>query len=614
MRRCLSLGLEFRLDLSDLDHVNATLTPRHPREEDLAPSFDVPDSGGEQDIGGHPAEAQPHGTGSLAAGPSLLCGDESTRRRMLDMERHMRPARAALFVVMAATLVVLGPSIGWWPLAPLGAVVAGFLIADRMAPKSSRPEYCFMAAWAFSQLMIGMSVVLTGGPRSLFLPWLAIPAATLSSRFNARGVAAGVIWTGAIMIAVSVGVNPAVIAASPQRLLVPLTLLAGVTILSTALMRSDVKHRAAAAIDPLTGLFNRQTLTLRAAELVEQARVTEMPIAVIIGDLDHFKRANDRHGHLVGDEVLRDIANILRTTLRTFDYIYRYGGEEFVILVPGSGEATALATAERLRVAVAGSQPAGLDMTMSFGVGVSNGHDVAFDDLLIAADRALYCAKADGRDRVHFGHARAAIPLKSPEASLAARAPRQEDGKVDGAEATPASAFAAAQRMFLMGQSLDMQALAGELGVSSATLNGWCGPREQLLGEILGSLSEELLRRAKADHREDSGAGRILAIYHQYVGALVNSRPLQVFLQQETHAALQILTSSEGYVQPRMVRMLHELLREEQEAGTLVPQTDLLNLAYAIVRLTEGFLYQDAVVATEPQVERAVRIVALLLD
>lgn len=333
---------------------------------------------------------------------------------MLDMERHMRPARAALFAMLAATLVVLGPWIGWWPLAPLGVGVAGFLIADRVMPKSSRPEYCIMAAWAVAQLMIGMSVVFTGGPRSLFLPWLAIPAATLSARFNTRGVIAGVVWTVAIMIAASVGVNPTVIADSPQRLLVPLTLLVGVTLLTTALMHSDVKHRAAATIDPLTGLFNRQSLTLRAAELIEQARVTQTPMALMIGDLDHFKEVNDRHGHLVGDDVLREIANILRTTLRTFDYIYRYGGEEFVILLPGTGEATAVATAKRLRAAVAGSQPAGLDMTMSFGVSVSNCQETTLDDLLVAADRALYDAKADGRDRVRVGHALEAIPLKTP--------------------------------------------------------------------------------------------------------------------------------------------------------------------------------------------------------
>jgi diguanylate cyclase (GGDEF)-like protein len=391
-------------------------------------------------------------------------------------------------------------------------------------------------------------------------------------------------------------------------------LLAGVTLLTTALMRSDVKHRAASVIDPLTGLFNRQALTFRAAELIEQARVTETPIAVLIGDLDHFKRVNDRHGHLVGDDVLREVANTLRTTLRTFDYIYRYGGEEFVILLPGNEQADAVASAERLRVAVAGSQPAGLDMTMSFGVGVSNGHDAALDDLLIAADRALYCAKADGRDCVRFGDAQGAIPLQSPEASVAAHAARRDGDEVDATTTAPASAFAAAQRMFLKGQRVDMQALADELGVSSETLYGWCGQREQLLGEILSSRSEELLLRAKADHVEHSGAGRILAIYRQYLGALVNARPLQVFLRQETHVALQILTSSKGYVQPRSVQMLDELLREEQDAGAFAPQTDLLSLAYAIVRLSEGFLYNDTIVATEPQVERVTRIIALLLD
>jgi diguanylate cyclase (GGDEF)-like protein len=200
--------------------------------------------------------------------------------------------------------------------------------------------------------------VLTGGARSLFLPWLAIPAATLSARFNTRGVVAGVVWTAGIMIVVTLGVDPAAIERNPERLLVPLTLLAGVTLLSTALMHSDVKHRAAAAVDPLTGLFNRQALTLRAAELVEQARVTQTPLAVIIGDLDHFKNVNDRQGHLVGDDVLREVSNILRTTLRTFDYIYRYGGEEFVVLLPGNEQADAVATAERLRVAVAGAKPA----------------------------------------------------------------------------------------------------------------------------------------------------------------------------------------------------------------------------------------------------------------
>jgi diguanylate cyclase (GGDEF)-like protein len=603
------------VEVSDLDRVNQTLTPSHLREGQPAPSFERPDAG-EEDEGTELAGGQPDLPSSRAHGASLLCEDEATRRRMLDMEHHLRPARAALFVLLAVTLIVLGPSIGWWPLAPLGAAVAGFLIADRVVVRSARPEYCFMGAWAFAQLMIGLSVVLTGGPRSLFLPWLALPASTLAARFGTRGVVAGVIWTLAIMVAASVGVNPAVVAASPARLLVPVTLLAGVTLLSTGLMRSDVKHRAASLIDPLTGLFNRQALTLRGAELVEQARVTDTPIAVMIGDLDHFKRVNDRHGHLVGDEVLREVANTLRTTLRTLDHVYRYGGEEFVVLLPGNGRADALAGAERLRLAVAGSHPAGLGMTMSFGVGLSNGHDAGFDELLFAADRALYRAKAAGRDCVRFGAAQSAVPITSEEASSAALEARTErlPNGAPATPATPASAFAAAQRMFLRGQRVEMQPLADAMRVSVEKLYAWCGQRDQLLGEIIVSLFEGILRRVKADQTEHVGADRFVAIYREYLGAVVHAQPLQAFFQNETQFALKVLTSPKGYVQPRAVQMIDELLREEQEAGALRLKTDRLSLSYAIVRLSEGFLYDDTLLATEPRLDRVSRIVALLLD
>ncbi len=560
-----------------------------------------------------PEASHPHLGAGLATGPSLLCADDATRRRMLDMERHLRPARVALFAVLAGTLLALGPWIGWWPIAPLAAAAAGFQLSDRLASRSSRPEYYVMAAWAFAQLMIGVSIVFSGGPMSLFVPWLAIPAATLGARFNNRGLIAGVIWTAAIMVAATVGVNAGPIEAEPQRLVVPLTVLAGVTLLTTALMKSDIKYRAAAVLDPLTGLFNRQALALRAPELLEQARVTETPIAVLIGDLDRFKDVNDRHGHLVGDTVLREIAQTLRTTLRTFDYIYRYGGEEFVILLPGNDEADATAAAERLRIAVADSHPAGLDMTMSFGVGISDMRDTELDEMLIAADRALYRAKDEGRNRVSVGHAAETIQLESPDASPAARAADSATGALDGA-ASPARAFAAARKLFVTGRRVDMQALATELSVSRTTLESWCGRREELLGEVLASLADDIWRQADADHRNASGVERILAIHRQFVGSLVNAHALQVFLREETHTALQVLTSSSGYVQPLVVRRTHDLLSEEQEAGNFTPHADLRSLAYAIVRLTEGFLYNDAVLATEPQIERASRVLALLLD
>lgn len=167
--------------------------------------------------------------------------------------------------------------------------------------------------------------------------------------------------------------------------------------------------------------------------------------------------------------------------------------------------------------------------------------------------------------------------------------------------------------MFLEGRRVDMRAIAAELAVSRTTLYRWTGSRDRLLGDILFSLSDDLFQRARSDHPEHTGAERLVAIFRQHVGALVRARPLQVFVQQETHAALRILTSRDGYVHPRTVKGLVELLREEQDAGSFCPDTDLETLAYAIVRVTEGFIYNDAIAAVEPEDERAAIIYALLL-
>jgi Tetracyclin repressor-like, C-terminal domain len=181
------------------------------------------------------------------------------------------------------------------------------------------------------------------------------------------------------------------------------------------------------------------------------------------------------------------------------------------------------------------------------------------------------------------------------------------------ASATPAAAFHAARRMFLEGKRLDMQALVAELEVSRATLYRWTGHREQLIADVLWSLSDDIFERAKANHPEHTGTERLLAIFRQHVGALVRARPLHVFLQNETHAALRILTSRDGGVQARTVWKLAQLYREEELAGTFQPRADVTTLAYAVVRVTEGFIYNDAIVAIEPEVERAAAIVALLL-
>jgi len=127
------------------------------------------------------------------------------------------------------------------------------------------------------------------------------------------------------------------------------------------------------------------------------------------------------------------------------------------------------------------------------------------------------------------------------------------------------------------------------------------------------SLSDDLFEQAKRDTAHLSGSERLLAVFRQHVEALVGARSLQAFLQQETHAALRILTSRGGSVQPRTVARLADLYREEQRAGSFHPRADPDALAYAVVRVTEGFIYNDAIVAVEPAVEQAAAIVSLLL-
>jgi diguanylate cyclase (GGDEF)-like protein len=193
--------------------------------------------------------------------------------------------------------------------------------------------------------------------------------------------------------------------ASPQQVVFRLALLGAVALLSLALMRSDLQHRSASIIDPLTSMLNRNALGARVAELSHQARVVQQPIGLIVADLDHFKAVNDTHGHGVGDAVLRDVAYCLRKRLRAFDLAYRLGGEEFLVLLPGADARESAALAEDLRETILASHHGGVAVTMSFGVSASPPSSFDYDDVFEAADQALYTAKAAGRNCVRVAEA-----------------------------------------------------------------------------------------------------------------------------------------------------------------------------------------------------------------
>jgi diguanylate cyclase (GGDEF)-like protein len=333
---------------------------------------------------------------------SWLCRDDFDRERMLDMELRVRPVRRRAFAILAIAIAAVAPWLGWWPLLFLMPVVGLFALADALLPLATRPEYLMFSAWLLSEVAIAGAVSLEGGPRIAALCWLAIPVITLSSRFSMRGVVAGVVIASALVLAVGFGADAHGVIASPDLVIAPLALVLCVAVLSTPLMRSDIQHRNDAVVDQLTGMLNRKALDVRVQELAQQSEIAGDPVGVIVADLDHFKRVNDTRGHAVGDLVLTDVAYLLRKQLRAFDLAYRLGGEEFVVLVPGSDLDDTFELAERLRAAVC-AEPVGggVAVSLSIGVGASE-RDQRFDYAAVfaEADEALYRAKRSGRNRV----------------------------------------------------------------------------------------------------------------------------------------------------------------------------------------------------------------------
>ncbi len=172
-------------------------------------------------------------------------------------------------------------------------------------------------------------------------------------------------------------------------------------------MADNARLEQLAQTDPLTQLLNRRALTETITAEMERALRYDSSLALLMIDLDHFKRVNDTHGHLIGDDVLRDVAAILRNLVRGNDVVARYGGEEFLILLPETDDAGADTFAERVRASVAGHSFAtrpreeGLSITASIGVATFPAARIeTVEDLFARADAALYRAKADGRDRV----------------------------------------------------------------------------------------------------------------------------------------------------------------------------------------------------------------------
>lgn len=171
-------------------------------------------------------------------------------------------------------------------------------------------------------------------------------------------------------------------------------------LLDGALARVDFFRRAAE--DPLTATGSRLALHLKLGEAQAAVRRTGKEFSVVLVDLDRFKEINDEHGHLAGDQVLREVAALLTSRLRSDDSVARYGGDEFLIILPHTGADDASRLAEELRVLAAARRygESGLRVSLSMGVAACRPEDCDLESILRRADEALYVSKSRGRNRV----------------------------------------------------------------------------------------------------------------------------------------------------------------------------------------------------------------------
>jgi AcrR family transcriptional regulator len=180
------------------------------------------------------------------------------------------------------------------------------------------------------------------------------------------------------------------------------------------------------------------------------------------------------------------------------------------------------------------------------------------------------------------------------------------------AAATREAALALATDRFLAGERVDVRSIAGELGLARATMHRWFGTRAALLGEVLAALAEERLLVIRG-RISATGADALLECFDAFNRELVGTVGLRALLVQEQDRALYILTSSGGFVQPRLVAAIERLICAEVEDGSFSPALAPSTLAYAIVRLAESFLYNDAIIGIRGDTERLREVQAVLL-
>jgi diguanylate cyclase (GGDEF)-like protein len=330
---------------------------------------------------------------------------ESEHRRVVQAERDAALARAAHVLNVSLELQEVLDTLAREAGHAVGGAVSGVYLVDDDGAALATAGHNVPDEWFGYRLELGEGIagrVLADGrpvTTSDYDGEMTLPGHVVLPGVRS-GVGVPMRWNGELRGALSIGFpDHRTVASEDLHVLEAIADLA-VVACHNAEAYDDV--RTAASTDALTGLLNHGAMQVRVREEIARAAREEQPLCCVLIDLDDFKRVNDELGHPAGDDLLRRVADALRAEVRPYDQAARYGGDEFVLVLPGTEEQAASAVAERVRLRVHAGTPRGQDGQMgNCSIGVSAWErGMSADDLLAAADRALLLAKRTGKGRV----------------------------------------------------------------------------------------------------------------------------------------------------------------------------------------------------------------------
>jgi two-component system, cell cycle response regulator len=379
---------------------------------------------------------------------SWLCPTDPDLRRVLEASPRVRMIRKVGSGAVGVALVTAAPWLGWWTLILFGCSALNMLSVDRRMARSAHPERVSVSAILITLVLLATGVALSGGPTSPALPWLVLPAGMVAARFRPQVVSAGLALTVAVILAVTLGVDPHATLHDPVPVFTTLALLVAVVSIVWALQSAEMFQRGEATVDPLTGLANRRQLAEDLESVWAQA-TEEHPVRLLLFDLDGFKSYNDSFGHLGGDLLLGRLARAFKRAVGSGGCAYRLGGDEFCALLRAdTGEAMVGDCLEALS-----AEGDGFTITSSYG-------SVTLPTE--AADPHLALQLADERMYAHKDSSRASAGRQTRDLALqilAAHEPVLHTHSSHVAELTEG----VARRLGLAGQDLADAVRAAEL-------------------------------------------------------------------------------------------------------------------------------------------------------